>query len=58
MQLMIRIPRVTDDDFARDSNLATSQYVVLMHLYETPNRQLRMSELAAPTMSGPAAGPW
>lgn len=49
MQLLIRIPRVTDDDFARDSNLATSEYVVLMHLSEAPDRQLRMSELAART---------
>jgi len=49
MQLLIRIPRVTDDDFARDSNLATSKYVVLMHLSEAPNHQLRMSDLAART---------
>jgi hypothetical protein len=28
MQLLIRIPRVTDNDIARDSKLATSEYVV------------------------------
>jgi len=49
MQLVIRIPRVTDEDFTRDSNLATSEYVVLMHLSEVPDRQLRMSELATRT---------
>lgn len=49
MQLMIRIPRVTEDDFAHDSNLATSEYVVLMHLSEAPDHQLRMSELASRT---------
>jgi DNA-binding MarR family transcriptional regulator len=48
-QLVIRIPRVTDEDFAIDSNLATSEYVVLMHLSEAPEHQLRMSELAART---------
>jgi len=36
MQLVIRIPRVTDGDFAHDSNLAISEYVVLMHLSEAP----------------------
>jgi DNA-binding MarR family transcriptional regulator len=49
MQLVIRIPRVTDDDFAHDSNLATSEYVVLMHLSEAPEHQLRMTELATRT---------
>jgi DNA-binding MarR family transcriptional regulator len=49
MQLVIRIPRVTDDDFARDSNLATSEYVVLTHLSEAPQHQLRMSQLATHT---------
>jgi DNA-binding MarR family transcriptional regulator len=49
MQLVIRIPRVTDSDFAHDSNLATSEYVVLMHLSEAPDHQLRMTELATRT---------
>src|SRR5437763_16709400 len=54
MQLLIRIPRVTDDDFAHDSNLATSEYVVLMHLSEAPDHQLRMSDLAARTALSPS----
>src|SRR5437762_13158491 len=45
--LKLRIPRVTDDDFDHDSNLATSEYVVLMHLSEAPDHQLRMSDVAA-----------
>ena len=54
MQLLIRIPRVTDEDFAHDSNLGTSQYVVLMHLSEAPGHQLRMSELASKTALSPS----
>jgi DNA-binding MarR family transcriptional regulator len=54
MQLLIRIPRVTDEDFGHDSNLGTSQYVVLMHLSEAPGHQLRMSELASNTALSPS----
>jgi DNA-binding MarR family transcriptional regulator len=54
MQLLIRIPRVTDEDFGHDSNLGTSQYVVLMHLSEAHGHRLRMSELASKTALSPS----
>ncbi|HEX3621441.1 MAG TPA: MarR family winged helix-turn-helix transcriptional regulator [Acidimicrobiales bacterium] len=54
MQLLIRIPRVTEEDFGHDSNLGTSEYVVLMHLSEAPEHQLRMSELASRTALSPS----
>ncbi|HEX3538824.1 MAG TPA: MarR family transcriptional regulator [Acidimicrobiales bacterium] len=47
MQLLIRIPRVTEEDFGHDSNLGTSQYLVLMHLSEASGHPLRMSDLAS-----------
>ena len=37
-----------------DSNLATSEYVVLMHLSEAPDHQLRMSDVAARTALSPS----
>lgn len=49
MQFLIVAPRVMDDDFGRDSHLATSEYGVLMNLSEAPDRELRMSELASRT---------
>jgi DNA-binding MarR family transcriptional regulator len=54
MRLVKAVPRVLEEDFAADSNLATSEYVVLMHLSEAPDQALRMSDLAIRTSLSPS----
>jgi DNA-binding MarR family transcriptional regulator len=41
------LPRLLDAELVSEQRLALSEYTTLIHLSEAPNRQLRMSELAA-----------
>lgn len=41
------VPRALDADLLHEQGLPQSEYFVLMHLSEAPDRRLRMSELAA-----------
>ena len=41
------VPRALDADLLHEQRLPQSEYFVLMHLSEAPDRKLRMSELAA-----------
>ena len=43
----IVLRRAADADLMREQRLPISEYMVLMHLSEVPERQLRMSDLAA-----------
>jgi DNA-binding MarR family transcriptional regulator len=47
MRAMIEVPRAFDADLLGQQGLSVSEYGVLMHLSEAPDRQLRMSDLAA-----------
>jgi DNA-binding MarR family transcriptional regulator len=44
---MYALPRAIDADMVREQRLPVVDYLALMHLSEAPDRQLRMSELAA-----------
>lgn len=44
---MYALPRAIDADMVRDQGLSLTEYTALMHLSEAPDRQLRMSALAA-----------
>jgi DNA-binding MarR family transcriptional regulator len=46
MKLVFVLPRALDDDLQRSCGLSSTQYSVLMHLSESPDRELRMSDLA------------
>ena len=46
-RVLMALPRVVDADMVRDAGLPLAEYTPLMHLSETPRRQMRMSELAA-----------
>lgn len=41
------MPRMLDADLIREQQMSLNEYLVLMHLSEADERQLRMSELAA-----------
>lgn len=45
-RLMMVMPRLLDADLTRDQRMSLSEYSVLRHLSEAPERTLRMSELA------------
>jgi DNA-binding MarR family transcriptional regulator len=45
-RVMYALPRAIDADMVREQRLPLIEYLALMHLSETPDRQLRMSELA------------
>jgi DNA-binding MarR family transcriptional regulator len=47
MRLVFVLPRALGEDLQRTSGLSATQYSVLMHLSESPDRRLRMSDLAA-----------
>jgi DNA-binding MarR family transcriptional regulator len=47
MRIVIILPRVLDRDLVRSTGLTANEYLTLMNLSEAPNRELRMSELAA-----------
>lgn len=44
---LIAVPRALDADLMREQRLPQTEYFVLMHLSEAPDRRLRMSDLAA-----------
>lgn len=46
-RVTIVLPRVVDADMMREQHLPLSEYTTLMYLSEAPDRQMRMSELAA-----------
>jgi DNA-binding MarR family transcriptional regulator len=54
MRLTITLPRVLGDDLERSCGLSATEYTVLMHLSEAPDRQLRMSDLADRTGLSPS----
>ncbi len=49
MRLAITVPRAMSDALEHSSGLNGTEYHVLMHLSEAPERQLRMSDLAERT---------
>jgi DNA-binding MarR family transcriptional regulator len=46
-RVMYALPRAIDADMVREQRLPAIEYLALMHLSEAPDRQLRMSDLAA-----------
>lgn len=44
---LLTVPRAFDADLLRGQGMSMNEYGVLMHLSETPDRRLRMSDLAA-----------
>src|SRR5258707_3836767 len=46
MRLVFTLPRALGDDLQRSCGLSSTEYSVLMHLSESPDRQLSMSDLA------------
>lgn len=54
-RVIYALPRAIDADMVREQRLSLIEYLALMNLSEAPNRQLRMSDLAAAvelTLSG------
>ena len=49
MRIVKTLPRHLDSDLVRSAGLTASEYTMLMHLSEAPNRELRMADLAAAT---------
>lgn len=45
-RVMAFLPRVVDADMLSEQQITTSEYMVMVHLSEAPDSQLRMSELA------------
>lgn len=45
-RVMAFLPRVVDADMLAEQQITTSEYMVMVHLSEAPDSQLRMSELA------------
>jgi DNA-binding MarR family transcriptional regulator len=54
MRLVFMLPRALGDDLQRSCGLSSTEYLVLMHLSESPDRQLRMSDLADRTSLSPS----
>jgi DNA-binding MarR family transcriptional regulator len=46
-RVMMVLPRALHADLERDQRMSMSEYSVLRHLSEAPDRRMRMSELAA-----------
>jgi DNA-binding MarR family transcriptional regulator len=49
MRLVITLPRALGDDLVRARGITANEYTTLMNLSEAPNRQLRITDLAAAT---------
>src|ERR1700735_5143746 len=49
MRLVKVIPRHLDSDLIREAGLTASDYTTIRHLWEPPNRELRMADLAIAT---------
>jgi len=54
MRLVFTLPRALGDDLQRSCGLSSTEYSVLMHLSESPGKQLSMSELADRTSLSPS----
>jgi DNA-binding MarR family transcriptional regulator len=54
-RVVLYVPRNFQIDLGRAEGFSTSEYFVLMHLYEAPSRRLRMGDLAAHTALSPGA---
>jgi DNA-binding MarR family transcriptional regulator len=54
MRLVFTLRPMLDEDLQRSCGLTSTEYSVLMHLSEAPDRQLRMSELAERTNLSPS----
>jgi DNA-binding MarR family transcriptional regulator len=54
MRLVFTLPRALGDDLQRSCGLSSTEYSVLMHLSESPDGQLSMSELADRTSLSPS----
>lgn len=54
MRLMFTLRPLLDEDLQRSTGLTSTEYSVLMHLSESPTRQLRMSDLADRTSLSPS----
>jgi DNA-binding MarR family transcriptional regulator len=49
MRILKILPRLLDSDLIRSCGLTASEYTTIMHLSESPDRQLRMADLASAT---------
>jgi DNA-binding MarR family transcriptional regulator len=49
MRLVVTLPRALGDDLVRSRGMSANDYTTLMHLSEAPNRELRITDLAAAT---------
>jgi DNA-binding MarR family transcriptional regulator len=54
MRLVFTLRPLLDEDLQRACGLTSTEYSVLMHLSEAPERQLRMSDLAERTNLSPS----
>jgi DNA-binding MarR family transcriptional regulator len=46
VEVLVRLPRILDEQFDREARVGMAEYAVLVALSEAPDHQLRMSELA------------
>ena len=53
-RVMVVLPRAVAGDLERETGLSHSAYFVLMHLSESPDRRLRMSDLAGRSELSPS----
>lgn len=49
VELLVRLPRLLDEQFDREARVSMAEYAVLVALSEAPDRELRMGELASAT---------
>jgi DNA-binding MarR family transcriptional regulator len=49
MRIVMTLPRLLDSDLAPTTGLTASEYTTIMCLWEAPNRELRMADLAEAT---------
>jgi DNA-binding MarR family transcriptional regulator len=54
VRLLVTLPRTLDYDLLHSAGLALHEYVVLVHLSEAEDRELRMSELAEAVALSPS----
>jgi DNA-binding MarR family transcriptional regulator len=54
MRLVFTLPRALGDDLQRSCGLSSTEYSVLMHLSESPDGQLSVSDLADRTSLSPS----
>jgi DNA-binding MarR family transcriptional regulator len=54
MRLTVVLPRVIDEDLRTDSGLGLTSHGVLLHLSESRNHEMRMSDLAERTALSPS----